>query len=92
MISDLNTSDAFRWQLILLLDTRSSASPQSTPIYSRIPEQKNVPEMRLRQCFSTVIRPSNEALNKKVQLAIFEKIRFEVFSLLKDGQKLEQNH
>ena len=63
-----------------------------TPIYSRIPEQKNVPEMRLRRGFSTIIRPSNEALNKKIQLSIFEKIRFEVFSLLKDGQKLEQNH
>ena len=77
---------------IILLFVGHFSGLHNTPIYSRIPEQKNVPEMGLRQCFSTVIRPSNEALNKKVQLAIFEKIRFEVFSLLKDGRKLEQNH
>ena len=51
----------------------------STPIYSCTSEKKNWQRMGPRYYFSPLIRLSNEPKNKKVQLAVFEKIRFVVF-------------
>ena len=63
----------------------ASSSPDAsqlqgnTPIYSCTLERKNWQRMGPRDHFSPLIRLSNEPKNKKVQLAVFEKIRFEVF-------------
>ena len=75
-----------------LLKSSKIVNSIDTPIYSCTSEKKNLQRMGPRYYFSPLFRLSNEPKNKKVQRAVFEKIRFEGFSLLKDGRKLEQNH
>ena len=69
---------------------RPKAAPHPFTVVHR--REKKCQAWPLNIFFYTWIKLSNEPKNKIFQLGIFEKIRFEAFSLLKDDRKLEQNH
>ena len=82
----------------IIIHTKADATKVHIFIYGTHPftvvhrREKKCQAWPLNIFFYTWIKLSNEPKNKIFQRGIFEKIRFEAFSLLKDGRKLEQNH